>query len=35
MSQYEWNLYESGHKFFIKASQILYSVGDPNLIAED
>ena len=26
MSQYEWNLYESCHKFFImKASQILYA----------
>ena len=24
MSQCEWILYESGHKFFMKASQILY-----------
>ena len=25
MSQCEWILYESGHKFFMKASQILYA----------
>ena len=25
MSQGEWILYESGHKFFMKASQILYA----------
>ena len=25
MSQCEWILYESGHKFFIKVSQILYA----------
>ena len=24
MSQYEWIRYESGHKFFMKASQIVY-----------
>ena len=24
MSQCEWILFESGHKFFMKASQILY-----------
>ena len=24
MSQCEWILYESGHKFFMKVSQILY-----------
>ena len=24
MSQCEWIFYESGHKFFMKASQILY-----------
>ena len=24
MSQCEWILYESGHKFFMKATQILY-----------
>ena len=25
MSQCEWILFESGHKFFMKASQILYA----------
>ena len=27
MSQCEWILYESGHEFFMKASQILYQTG--------
>ena len=31
MSQCEWILYESGHKFFMKASQILYVFGLLNM----
>ena len=31
MSQNEWILYESGHKFFMKASQILYQAVTDSL----
>ena len=31
MSHCEWIIYESGHQFFMKASQILYAFVLPNM----